>query len=226
MFEFLALAQECAPSIAPSTLAAIVNVESSYNPYAIGVVDSQLDKQPKSKAEALEAAHRLEAEGFNFSLGIAQINKHNLPKYGLNYAKAFTPCDNLRAASKILEDCYSRALSINTNEQAALRASLSCYYSGNFVRGFKQEANGQPSYVEKVISRLKPIQPNGNEYAVPSLLSTPAIQITALDIKQQDGNVIAPLASKSAIKLMPEPQNNDITAGVANSETVSKAVVF
>ena len=152
MLEFLALAQECAPTVAPQTMAAVVNVESSYNPYAIGVVGGRLARQPKTREEAIATAQQLELEGWNFSLGVAQVNRHNLPKYEITYAQAFDACINLRVGSKILEDCYVRASKRTPEPQAALQAAFSCYYSGNFTRGFKPDVAGKPSYVQKVLA--------------------------------------------------------------------------
>lgn len=155
MLEFLALAQECAPTVAPQTMAAIVRVESSFNPYAIGVVGGRLQRQPTNAAEAVATANQLEAEGWNFSMGLAQVNRHNLPKFGIDYTQAFDACTSLRVGSKILEECYTRASKLGMNEQAALHAAFSCYYSGNFTRGFKQDFAGQPSYVQKILTSAK-----------------------------------------------------------------------
>lgn len=153
MLEFLALAQECAPTVSPQTMAALVHVESSYNPYAIGVVGGRLQRQPKTLEEAVATAEQLAANGWNFSMGIAQVNRYNLPKYKLSYAQAFEPCANLRAGSKILEECYARAaVKMPGKEQNALQAAFSCYYSGNFTRGFKPDKAGSPSYVQKVLA--------------------------------------------------------------------------
>jgi len=152
MLEFIALAQQCAPTVEPQTMAAVAQVESSFNPYAIGVVGGRLQRQPRSLEEAVATASALEAEGWNFSVGLAQVNRHNLPKYKLNYEQAFDPCANLRAGSQILEDCYVRARRRmpDQDEQAALQAAFSCYYSGNFTRGFRPDRAGEPSYVQKV----------------------------------------------------------------------------
>lgn len=152
MLEFLAMAQECAPTVSPQTMAAVVNVESGYNPYAIGVVGGRLAHQPKSHEEAVVTAKQLELDGWNFSLGVAQVNRHNLPKFGINYEQAFDPCTSLRVGSKILEDCYVRATKRTPEQQAALQAAFSCYYSGNFTRGFKPDQAGKPSYVQKVLT--------------------------------------------------------------------------
>jgi type IV secretion system protein VirB1 len=133
-------------------MAAVMEVESGYNPYAIGIVGGRLARQPKNAEEAVATALQLEANGWNFSLGVAQVNRHNLPKYQINYAQAFDACTSVRVGSKILEECYVRALKITANPQSALHAAFSCYYSGNFTRGFKPDVVGKPSYVQKVLA--------------------------------------------------------------------------
>ena len=156
MIEFIALAQQCAPTVAPQTLAAVVTVESSGNPYAIGVVKGRLARQPRSLEEALVTAYELHRRGFNFSLGLAQVNRFNLAAYGLTYATVFEPCRNLWAGSKILEDCYTRARPRHANP---LLAAFSCYYSGNFATGFRPDHSGRP-YVQKIVDAAgRPVPP-------------------------------------------------------------------
>lgn len=151
--DFYALAQECAPAVHPETMAAVVRVESGFNPYAIGVVNGRLQRQPKNLAEAVATATALEQGGWNYSVGIGQVNKYNLPKYGLSLQDAFEPCKNLAAGAEILKDCYQRAAASGIQAgQPALQAALSCYYSGNFARGLRPDAPGQPSYVQKVLA--------------------------------------------------------------------------
>ena len=121
----------------------VVDVESSFNPYAIGVVGGRLLRQPAGLQEAIATARMLESRGFNFSLGLAQVNRHNLAKYGLtSYAKAFEACPNLSAGSRILADCHVRS----GNDWGR---SLSCYYSGNFIDGFRD------GYVQKVFASMR-----------------------------------------------------------------------
>lgn len=151
--DFLALAQQCAPDVHPQTMAAVAHVESGFNPFAIGVVRGRLERQPKSKAEAVATAKALEEAGFNFSVGVGQVNRYNLSKYGLDYDKAFDACPNLKAASLILKDCFDRAKARSLSDQDALQAAFSCYYSGNFSTGFKPDFKGQPSYVQKVLNK-------------------------------------------------------------------------
>jgi len=147
----LQLAMQCAPNVAPVTMAAIVQVESSNNPYAIGIVGEALPHQPTTKADALVIVDGLERQGKNYSMGLAQINRQHLPPSGLTHSDMFEPCPNLRLAGRILETCYRQALPGHADAQSALRAALSCYYSGNFIRGFQPDRPGDPSYVEKVI---------------------------------------------------------------------------
>ena len=121
----------------------VVRVESSYNRYAIGVVGGRLVRQPKTLPEALATVRMLEGRGFNFSIGLAQVNRYNLDKYGLgSYEEAFEPCANLRAGSKILAECYHRA-------GRDWGKSFSCYYSGNFSTGFRH------GYVQKIYASLR-----------------------------------------------------------------------
>jgi type IV secretion system protein VirB1 len=140
---FSALALACAPLVHASTAHALVAVESSFNPHAIGVVGGVLERQPRSRAKALATATRLQATGWNFSVGLTQINVHNFQRLGLTPATAFDPCENLRAMQVVLTECFGRSAP-NRSDQVALRQALSCYYSGNFVTGFRQ------GYVQRV----------------------------------------------------------------------------
>ncbi|MGY4831809.1 lytic transglycosylase domain-containing protein (plasmid) [Sphaerotilaceae bacterium SBD11-9] len=149
--DFATLAQQCAPTVDHTTMARVARVESTFNPYAIGVVGGRLVRQPNNKEEAIATAKSLEAQGFNFSLGVSQVNRHNLAKYGLTIETAFDPCANLRAGGAILTECYQRALTRFKAEQQALQAAFSCYYSGNFTTGFRPDFVGQPSYVQKIL---------------------------------------------------------------------------
>jgi type IV secretion system protein VirB1 len=102
----------------------------------------------------MATADALERDGWNFSLGMAQVNRYNLPKYNLDYAAAFDPCSSLRAGASILKDCYDRARPRTRDDRSAWQMAYSCYYSGNFRTGFKADFKGQPSYVHKVVASM------------------------------------------------------------------------
>lgn len=131
----------------------VVRVESSFNPFAIGVVGGRLARQPRTLPEALATARMLESRGYNFSVGLAQVNRHNLRKYGLaTYAQAFEACANVRAGSRILAECNARA-------RGDWGKSFSCYYSGNFSTGFRD------GYVGRVFASMA--QPAPRAAAIP-----------------------------------------------------------
>ncbi len=132
---FATLAAACAPLVHADTARALVMVESSMNPHAIGVVSGELDRQPRRLGEALATASALQQQGWNFSVGLAQINVRNFGRLGLTALTAFDPCRNLQAMQTILGECLDRA-EHHAPSQTALREALSCYYSGNLVTGF------------------------------------------------------------------------------------------
>jgi type IV secretion system protein VirB1 len=156
---FLALALACAPQVHTHTAHALVSVESGFNPWAIGVVGGALVRQPRHRAEALATARALQATGWNFSVGLGQINVGNFERLGLTLDASFEPCTNLAAMQSVLAECFDRArapasaaTATTTTatsppvDQTALRQALSCYYSGNFATGFRH------GYVRKVVA--------------------------------------------------------------------------
>lgn len=149
MLDFPALSLQCGPEVATEVIQRIVTVESSFNPFAIGVVGGRLQRQPKTKEEAVVTAQYLASNGWNFSMGLGQINRYNLSKYGLDYESVFEPCNNLRATASIYQDCFDRAAKTSDFASARMKA-YSCYYSGNFNRGFIADAGGNSSYVERI----------------------------------------------------------------------------
>lgn len=160
MLDFPVLVEQCAPEVAPHILERIVKVESSFNPYAIGVVGGRLARQPQNKAEAVATAHSLHSAGWNFSMGLGQVNRYNLSKYGLDYEKVFDPCHNVRAAAGIFNECLQRATP-KFGASGAQLAAFSCYYSGNFQRGFKPEGIAQRSYVDRILAATQTAAPSG-----------------------------------------------------------------
>ena len=86
-------------------------------------------------------------------MGIVQVNVKNMRPYGLTDDTIFDVCENLRVGGAILKDCFSRA---SGDEQQRLQQALSCYYSGNFRRGFASHDN----YVARVVNNAKLNTPN------------------------------------------------------------------
>lgn len=141
----LTLAAQCAPSVHPETLSAIVGHESGGNPLALHVNGSNQPVPPQNREEAVSLARQLISEGKSVDLGLMQINSDNLEWLGMSIEDTFDPCKNLAAGSRILEENYQRAHRQKGQEQVALYAALSAYNTGNQTAGIK---NG---YVQKVV---------------------------------------------------------------------------
>lgn len=150
---FRVLASKCAPTVSYDTLYALVKTESSFNPFAIGVVNDSIKiKQAKNIEDALVNIQILEREGKNYSIGLGQINKFNFKKLGLSAEQLLDPCTNLKATASILNQCF---LSVSKFDDAdRLAKSLSCYYSGNEVTGFKH------GYIDRVKQNSKVFIPS------------------------------------------------------------------
>ena len=160
----LVLASQCAPTVAPETLLSVVQVESRFEPLAIGVNGApRVFIAPTSVDDAVAKAGALIAAGRNIDLGLAQINSKNLSWLGLSLAEVFEPCANLRAAARILQDGYARGDAVRVGEQAALKTALSYYNTGHPARGF---SNG---YVRKVTTAAARIVPAIGGASVASL---------------------------------------------------------
>lgn len=180
---------DCAPMVHQQTMAAIVQTESSGNPFAIAVVKGpHLKRQPKNRTEAIKLIRYLESIGANYSVGIAQINSSNFLKYGVDGVSLLNTCSNLKVAQKVLQECYAKS--------GHIQKTLSCYYSGNFKRGFKKDYGGT-SYVQRVYKNAK--------VRIPALISTVSSKLS------QKALLVSDVKSKKK-KETPETASNSGTS--------------
>ncbi|ARR51917.1 hypothetical protein ETN89_19910 (plasmid) [Photobacterium damselae subsp. damselae] len=147
----LSLANQCQSNISTEIIQKLINIESAGNPFAIAIKDVPIVKQPRNKEEAINAIKQLDSLGFNYSVGLMQINHANFKKYSLTHDTAFDYCPNIKAGSEIFLECLNRAKEkySSKTESQILNHAASCYYSGNFTYGFKKEGKSNVSYVEK-----------------------------------------------------------------------------
>ncbi|WP_413623771.1 transglycosylase SLT domain-containing protein [Luteibacter sp. Lutesp34] len=146
----------------------VVNVESSRNPFAIGVVGGQLVRQPSNLGEAVATARMLEEKGYNYSLGVAQVNRANLGRFGLEtYEKAFEYCPNVVAGSRILAECYASA-------GGDWGKAFSCYYSGDFTTGYRD------GYVQKVFNSMSRGASVAAASAIPLEISRTPVKVVSV----------------------------------------------
>jgi len=181
---FSALIARCAPTVHPETMAAVVSAESRGHEFAIadaGPVALPWSKRktmvrslyPGSIDEAVATANALIANGHTVSLGVAQVNDRSLAKLNVSIKDVFDPCTNVRLGGQILTNFYQRAVAEFGPGKTALRAALSAYNSGDWVRGAKD------GYVDRVYGqRGKPLaintQPVVPRLAAPGAKTAPA----------------------------------------------------
>ncbi|WP_226341908.1 lytic transglycosylase domain-containing protein [Sphingomonas sp. NIC1] len=103
----MGLAAQCAPDVAPATIAAIVQTESRGFELAIGV--NGLARQPApatSVAQAVQTARSYVDKGYSVDLGLGQINSRNMKALGMTWDNVFDPCTNIAAAGAVLSGNY------------------------------------------------------------------------------------------------------------------------
>lgn len=157
--------QQCAPMVNHGLMMSVVGVESSHNPYAIGVVNARLQRQPRNIAEAKATVQFLENAGYNYSVGLAQINRSNFSRFKLNFDNVFDVCTNLNAGGQILRECQNRASAQGYQENATHKA-LSCYYSGQLNSAVGTQ------YANKVLANLSVNTRPANNKAIPISATT------------------------------------------------------
>lgn len=170
------LLARCAPTVAESTMASIVKVESSGNVFAVadaGPVKLPWSVRktmvrsyfPSSKQEAVDLVRSLMNKGHTVSLGLSQVNDRNLKRLGLSVDQVFDPCTNLSAGAQILTDFYQRASKQFGPGERALQAAISAYNSGDWERGV---SNGYVTQVYKaagIVPALKAGMTSGSNRA-------------------------------------------------------------
>jgi type IV secretion system protein VirB1 len=146
------LALRCGPTVAPSTLVSIAEVESGLQPLAIKDNSTGAAGIPPNREVAVQIASRLLKAGHRLDLGLMQINSANLSKLGIVPDEAFNPCKSIAVAAGILSNDYEGGETYEA-QQAALRNAISSYNTGSPERGFE---NG---YVHKVELAARQIVP-------------------------------------------------------------------
>lgn len=173
----LALAQACAPDVAPETLLSVARAESGFDPLVIGVNSRPHQTlHPSGAAEAARVATALLAQGRNLDLGLTQINGRNLPRLGLSVSDAFDPCRNLAAGARILSENYAAVRRSPVQPQTALKAALSVYNTGHPERGIR---NGYVGRVYQAAARVVPAIQLAGAPSEPSLPQPGPVQLKA-----------------------------------------------
>lgn len=204
----LGLAAQCAPDVAPETIAAIVQTESHGYELAINVNGLGRNvAQPTTLAQAISISRAYVAKGYSVDLGLGQINSRNMKALGLSWETVFDPCTNIAAAGAVLAGNY-RQVRHGLHPQRALRIALSMYNTGSQSRGF---ANG---YVGRVVGNAgiandaqPPAVPSATLPQTPEVATTNAATVLAALVEENTSDTGAPRAAPS-----PPPPSWDVFA--------------
>ncbi|MBF9235605.1 transglycosylase SLT domain-containing protein [Microvirga alba] len=153
---FLDLAAQCAPQVPAATIAAIVRVETDFNPLAIRLNSAGgpgLPRQPLNKAEAITRAKTLLAAGQDLDLGLAGVPADEFEKAGLPIEAAFEPCQSLRMAARLIDNAWKVAARLGKPD-AAERQAIAAYYG----RG-DPSAGREAGYDERVLEAKADLAP-------------------------------------------------------------------
>lgn len=134
---------QCAAQIAPSTMTAIVKVESGGNPWALYDNNTGQSIQPQSYGQALADVRLALAMGQKMDVGLAQVDTENFAAYGLTPATALNACTNLHVGAEILATDYHHAASVYGPGQVALFHAFEAYNSGHL--------HGDAGYADKIL---------------------------------------------------------------------------
>jgi len=95
-------------------LVSIAEVESSFHPFAInyryyrGGEKKTASFYPESREKAEKVVRYLWDKGYDFDLGIGQINSRNMKRFDIDPDELLNPCYNLRWSAFILKDNIDR----------------------------------------------------------------------------------------------------------------------
>lgn len=197
-----ALLQSCVTSVAPSTMAAIISVESGGNPFEIGDNDTGLAHHPKDYASAVWLAESLLARGHNIDVGLAQVNSGNFAAYHTNARELLLPppaCENVIVGSEILTSAYNWSLATFGEQRRALWGALSAYNTGSLRRGQRYvgrviaAAQLAPQVVVPPISILagaEQVAPHSKKRAEPKPSPTPDNGLNYIILKPNSVHVL------------------------------------
>jgi type IV secretion system protein VirB1 len=163
---FVDIAQNCAPMVQMETLAAVVSLESKFQPFNIRINSGKpLAAQPASKAEAIEIATSLITDRQDIRIGLGGIGVEQLQRLNLSVSDAFDPCLNLKATATLLDGYYRLAQRSGRNPEGAETVMLQSYYErydrspGEIVR-YDQQVRDEAKRLSSRLKSLVLVEPN------------------------------------------------------------------
>ena len=160
MIPLVQLSAECAPMVAPSTMAAIVRVESGGRPLEMWNNTTRSMVGSANLAQAVQYLRQAMVGGQQVDVGLAQVDTENFASLGLTPRTVFNACTNLRAGATILHADWEQAQASGYHGQQALYHAFEAYNSGRLW--------GDAQYANKILDAAgahAPIEFGGLRYA-------------------------------------------------------------
>lgn len=98
-------------NIPPALLVAIAKVESGFRPWVININHNGMSVKvinPKSYEDAVYHVRYLHQNGYNYDVGIGQINVSNIRRFNIDPVLLLDPCNNLKVSALILRENINR----------------------------------------------------------------------------------------------------------------------
>jgi len=155
---FLALAQQCTQAAPVETLAAIAQVESGLNPFAIRLNSVRpgspgIARQPTSVAEATAKAKVLLAAGNDVDVGLMGLPATVLSNYGTTIEQAFNPCVSLQIAGSRLRHYGKAAEKRGLAKPKADEEAIAAYFGDG-----DPEVGREAGYLSRVLRARAALQ--------------------------------------------------------------------
>ena len=129
-----AFSLQCAPTVAPATIEAIVRVESNGDPLAL-YINGLGAVHVTSVDAAVALARQAIAAGYTVDIGLMGLNTRTLQQFHVSIQDAFDRCTNLSIGGAVLTRNYRAEVKRYGPGEMALEAALSAYNTGDFWRG-------------------------------------------------------------------------------------------
>jgi type IV secretion system protein VirB1 len=149
---FIDLAAQCAPQIPAELMAAIVSVESGFEPLAVRA-SAKLTKA-KSTGDGLATVVGHRDDGTPITWGLAGLTEERLRRNGFSIADGFDPCRSLQAAAAILAPALNAATGSGLPPKKAERRALATYFVRETWRGWTADA-----YADRVLDERTRLVP-------------------------------------------------------------------
>jgi type IV secretion system protein VirB1 len=128
--DVLTLAASCGPGVDPVTTAAIVKLESGYEPLVIRDNTLSLTLRPTSREAAGATVRELVKRGHKLAIGLMQVTTPWTDRLRVHPVELLDACTNVRIGTWILKQNY-QACRTTRDPKAALECALSAYWTGN-----------------------------------------------------------------------------------------------